>query len=98
METPKNCWDYFECGRSLDGNPDSLESVCPAAIDPACDGINSGKNAGRICWAIKGTFCKGAVGGAFAEKRYECLSCDFFEKVKAEEGNLFTFLPPSYTE
>jgi serine/threonine protein kinase len=60
--------------------------VCPAATDPSFSGINSGEYAGRFCWAVAGTFCGGEVQGTFAEKRDSCLSCDFFMRVRAEEG------------
>jgi len=61
--------------------------VCPAAADISFDGINRGRNAGRFCWAVAGTFCGGKVQGSFAEKRSSCFSCEFFHKVRAEEGS-----------
>ncbi len=82
----QNCWEYMKCGRQPGGVKASELGVCPAADDRSYDGINSGKNAGRFCWAVAGTFCGGKVQGTFADKRESCLSCGFFNKVRAEEG------------
>ena len=43
--------------------------VCPAPTRIAVDGTNNGYNAGRICWAIAGTFCEGEVQGTFCTER-----------------------------
>jgi len=59
--------------------------VCPAAVDTSFDGINRGKNAGRICWAVAGTCCGGKVQGTFAEKRRSCTTCDFYIQVQEQE-------------
>ena len=80
-----NCWEYKKCGREPRGKKASEFGVCPAASDTSFDGINSGRCAGRFCWAVAGTFCGGDIQGTFAEKRYSCLSCDFFNQVRAEE-------------
>ena len=86
MADKQNCWELEKCGREP-GGANVLElGVCPAAIDVSYDGLNGGRNAGRICWAITGTFCNGEVQGTFAQKRLSCLSCDFFKKIKEEEG------------
>ncbi|MBT8371025.1 MAG: protein kinase [Deltaproteobacteria bacterium] len=82
-----NCWQYMKCGREPGGKKASRLGVCPAAADISFDGINDGKNAGRFCWAVAGTFCGGTVQGSFAEKRESCLTCDFFNKVRSEEGS-----------
>ncbi len=82
----QNCWEYMKCGRQPGGDNAADLGVCPAADDSSYDGINCGKNAGRFCWAVAGTFCGGNVQGTFADKRESCLSCGFFNKVRAEEG------------
>ena len=82
-----NCWEYKKCGREPGGVKSSELGVCPAAIDNSFEGINQGNNAGRFCWAVAGTFCGGSAQGTFAEKRESCLSCDFFNKVRNEEGS-----------
>jgi tRNA A-37 threonylcarbamoyl transferase component Bud32 len=82
-----NCWEYKKCGREPGGIKSYELGICPAAIDNSFDGINRGKNAGRFCWAVAGTFCGGSAQGTFAEKRESCLGCDFFNKVRNEEGS-----------
>ncbi len=82
----QNCWEYKKCGRNINGvNAEEL-GTCPAAADETFDGINSGKNGGRICWAVAGTFCGGKVQGTYAEKRKSCMECKFFELVRSDEG------------
>jgi CRP-like cAMP-binding protein/tRNA A-37 threonylcarbamoyl transferase component Bud32 len=76
----------MKCGREPGGANAAELGVCPAASDDSYDGINCGKNAGRFCWAVAGTFCGGTVQGTFADKRESCLSCGFFNTVRAEEG------------
>jgi len=82
-----NCWEYKKCGREPGGKKTFQSGVCPAAIDKSFEGINRGDHAGRFCWAVAGTFCGGSVQGTFAEKRESCLGCDFFNKVRSEEGS-----------
>ncbi len=82
-----NCWEFKNCGREPGGAKASGLGVCPAAIDKSFNGINRGDNAGRFCWAVAGTFCGGSAQGTFAEKRESCLGCDFFNKVRTEEGS-----------
>jgi len=82
-----NCWEFKKCGREPGGIRSYELGICPAALDTSFDGTNRGKNAGRFCWAVAGTFCGGAAQGTFAEKRESCLSCDFFNKVRHEEGS-----------
>jgi len=95
-----NCWEYHGCGREPGGKKAKTSGICPAAIDKTYDGINSGKCAGRFCWAIGDTFCEGKKQGTYAEKRSACQDCDFFNTVLAEEGTLnlrtkfLRFMPP----
>lgn len=80
-----NCWEYKNCGREPGGiNVDTL-GVCPAAIAKKIDGSFSGKNGGRCCWMVAGTFCDGKVQGTFAKKFKSCRDCDFYKKVASEE-------------
>ena len=81
-----NCWEYKKCGRQPGGKKSGELGVCPGASDTSFSGINRGKNGGRICWAIAGTFCGGRVQGSFAQKRRSCLECDFYKRVQQEEG------------
>jgi hypothetical protein len=88
-----NCWEIKKCGREIGGNKTDDLGVCPAAADEASNGLNEGKNGGRICWSLAGTFCGGKVQGDFAQKTVSCMTCDFFKKVKEEEGiEKFTLL------
>ena len=84
MVQKQNCWDFKKCGRQPGGSKTAEFGVCPAAIDAASDGTNSGKNGGRYCWAITGTFCGGKVQGSFAQKQISCMTCDFFKLVRDE--------------
>ncbi len=98
MGSRLNCWEFKKCGREPGGERVGELGVCPAALDTSADGLNGGKNAGRICWAIAGTFCGGVVQGSFAQKEVTCMSCDFFKKVKEEEGTAnFKLLKPGQT-
>ena len=81
-----NCWEIKKCGREKGGIKSQELGVCPAASDTLSEGVNNGKNGGRICWAIAGTFCGGKVQGDFAQKSVSCMSCDVFKQVKQEEG------------
>ena len=95
-----NCWEYYGCGREPGGKNIQKLGICPAAGDKSFDGINSGKCAGRFCWAVAGTFCEGKCQGTYAEKQPSCQDCDFYKTVLAEEGTLnlrtkfLRFLPP----
>lgn len=81
-----NCWDIVKCGREPGGINVPAEGVCPAATETEADGVNSGTNGGRICWAISGTFCGRQARGSEAVRLVSCFSCDFFTKVLREEG------------
>ena len=87
-----NCWEFKNCGRQPGGAKVDELGMCPAAMAQNADGLNGGKNGGRICWAVSGTFCEGKVQGTFAEKKLSCMGCDFFKKVKEEEGEKFLLL------
>ncbi len=73
-----NCWEFKDCGRQPGGARVGKLGICPAAA----------MNRGRSCWAIAGTFCGGEIQGTFAHKRSTCMSCEFFLRVKQEEGVL----------
>ena len=86
----------MSCGRGPGG--DALKKkICPTALDAASDGINGGKNGGRICWAVAGTFCLDHHQPSVPRKRSLCRLCPFFRRVKEEEGEQFrtiTLAPP----
>ena len=88
----QNCWEVKNCGRQPGGSKVDELGLCLASKDSSCDGINLGKNAGRICWAVTGTFCGGAVQGSYAQKRLSCMTCEFFMRVKEEQGAAFQLM------
>lgn len=82
----KNCWEFKNCGREPGGSKVAELGVCPAASEVKINGINNGKNGGRACWAISGTFCGGKPQGSYAIKLGACMNCDFYIDVHKEEG------------
>ncbi len=78
----KNCWEFKNCGRNVGSNGDR----CPASSEQRLDGVHGGKNAGRACWVVAGTFCGGIVQGTFARKYDTCEKCEFYRAVKQEES------------
>lgn len=82
----QNCWEFKKCGREPGGAKTNELGVCPATTEKRTDGMNGGKNGGRACWAITGTLCGGKSQGTFATKVGNCLKCEFYQAVGAEEG------------
>ncbi len=80
-----NCWEFKHCGREPGGVNESELGVCPAASETRWRCTHGGKNAGRCCWMVAGTFCQGTVQGTFAQKYRDCSLCDFYAHVKFEE-------------
>ena len=87
MSQPKlNCWEFKKCGREPGGAKVHELGVCPAATEERLEGVHGGNKAGRACWIVAGTFCKGETQGTFAQKYGNCIRCDFYQMVKEEEG------------
>jgi hypothetical protein len=84
-----NCWEFMECGREPGGEFVDDLGVCPAAEDPAFEGINQGNKGGRACWAVSGTLCLGRVREGFGSKECKCERCDFYKLVRLEQGKDF---------
>ena len=84
-ESKVNCWEFIKCGREPGGERVAEKGVCPAAVDVSANGINGGRNGGRSCWAIAGTFCFGEVHGTTAKKYQNCMDCGFYWIVADEE-------------
>ncbi len=82
----RNCWEYKQCGREPGGAKVGELGVCPAAEQTVVDGIHGGRNGGRCCWVIAGTFCGGRVQGVYASKLVNCISCDFYRLLSEEES------------
>lgn len=83
----ENCWEFKSCGRDADCLEESEHGICPATIEDKVDGINSGINGGRVCWALDSTLCDGKIQGVYAQKIIKCMSCNFYQKVLKEERN-----------
>ena len=83
----------MKCGRQPGGSKVDELGICPAAVKENFDGINKGKNAGRLCWLVAGTLCKGEVQGTFAAKFLNCQRCPFYLEVEEQEGRFFILRP-----
>jgi hypothetical protein len=86
-----NCWEYKKCGRQPQGPHVRDKGLCPASTETGLDDVHEGTNAGRACWVVSGTLCKGEVQGTFAAKFKNCESCDFYQLVRNEEGPSFVY-------
>ena len=82
----QNCWEFKKCGREKGGAKISELGICPASTEARLHRINHGKNGGRACWVVAGTFCKGEIQGVFTSDIAICLVCDFYTLVAKEEG------------
>lgn len=86
----KNCWEFKKCGRQHGGEKVSELGVCPAFVETKANGLNSGLNGGRACWALAGTMCNGKIQGTFAMKMEDCAECDFYRSVLREEDKNYS--------
>lgn len=82
----QNCWEFKNCGREPGGSKTNELGVCPASIETRLNGINSGYNSGRACWAVAGTLCRGTTQGTYVNKLTGCIECDFYKTTVHEEG------------
>jgi hypothetical protein len=73
------------CGQQRRGCKNNVFK-CPVPEMTASNGINSGKNAGRICWLVAHTMCKGEADTTFEEMIRICGECEFYKLVREEEG------------
>jgi class 3 adenylate cyclase len=80
-----NCWEFMRCGREPGGQRAAEKGVCPVAVESRLDGVLGGMNAGRCCWAVAGTVCRGARQGTLAKRFASCKECAFFKRMQAEE-------------
>ena len=85
MAGQMNCWEFKKCERHQGGRFAGQMGICPAFLDESLNGIHGGRNAGRACWVVAGTFCGGRVQGTEAQKQQTCWRCDFIQQVKQEE-------------
>lgn len=90
--TKLNCWEFKKCGREYGGAKAKTLGICPVGPETKANGLHEGKNAGRVCWVVAGTFCGGKIQGTFSDKIENCVKCDFYRLVKEEEGAEFLSL------
>ena len=79
MGNKANCWEVMECH-----HPN-----CTARTEKRLNDIHGGVNAGRACWVVAGTRCRGEVQGEYAQKFHNCSICKFYLRVQQEEGGIF---------
>jgi hypothetical protein len=82
----KNCWEFKKCGNRPGGAEGKGKCACPVPEMSVYDGINSGTNAGRVCWIVADSACDGDVQVTFRHKLKACGECDFYKAVSEEEG------------
>jgi len=82
----QNCWQFRNCGREPGGAKSLVDGPCPASTCEELGGTHQGHMAGRACWVVAGTYCGGNIQGEYAQKLDNCNTCDFYKKVKSEEG------------
>jgi hypothetical protein len=84
-----NCWEYKRCGREPGGERVEELGICPTTVEWTMNGAHGGRNAGRVCWVVSGTFCDSLVVGTHAREINSCVHCDFFQKVQSEGEGLY---------
>jgi hypothetical protein len=84
-----NCWEFCECGRQPGGDKVDIYGPCPAPLNEKCEGINNGQNAGRYCWKAVGTMSDVEPDCPKAKRANDCLECDFFQLIKAQQQESF---------
>ena len=80
-----NCWEFNNCSMQSGDVNINASDICPVITNTSADGLNGGKNGGRICWAIAGTFADKSKGIP-AKNRFSCMTCDFFKLVEEQES------------
>ena len=84
-----NCWEYMNCGFGPNHATKEESSSCPTSQIEHFNGCNGGLNAGRACWMIAETRCKGKIQGSYLDKIKECTECDFYNFIAAEGKGFF---------
>ena len=82
-----NCWEFMGCG--LHANSDHLcideGACCPVSFAKQLNGLHGGQKAGRSCWLVLRTLCRGTRQETLRQKQEICSSCDFYSLVADEE-------------
>ena len=82
----KNCLEFRNCGRQPGGENVGDLGLCAAATTEIMDGVHGGSKGGRACWIVVGTQCGHNAETDAQKRKSACMSCDFFNSVKKEEG------------
>lgn len=90
----ENCWEFMRCDCGPGGARVAEFGVCPAATETRLDGAHDGKNGGRVCWVVAGTFCDKPAHGRFADQSTSCRNCPFYLQVRKEERSAFILRAP----
>ncbi|MDH3974739.1 MAG: hypothetical protein OEV42_10720 [Deltaproteobacteria bacterium] len=94
-----NCWEFHNCGREKGGKNVGREGPCPASTFEAAHNFMGGKNGGRACAYITGTFCSQTLQGT--QKNYckpssdinqlrFCTNCEFYRLLRKEQKDQFS--------
>ncbi|MCI4625801.1 MAG: hypothetical protein L3V56_07545 [Candidatus Magnetoovum sp. WYHC-5] len=81
-----NCWEFSDCGRQPGGKNATRRGICPASTLQEANGFLGGKNGGRACAFIIGSFCAATIKGTKKDMTKNCLECDFFLLLKGYYG------------
>ena len=81
-----NCWEFMKCERGPGERLHDQGGICPATKGSSLDGLNEGKQAGRACWLVAGTFCNHTISGTYAQKIESCRHCRFYKQVNKVPG------------
>ena len=81
-----NCWEYLSCGREPGGSNADEMGVCPVTTFEAADGFLGGRNGGRACVYITGTFCCQVLKGTQRDNKKPCIDCGFYKLLRRENG------------
>lgn len=94
-----NCWEFYSCGKEEGGVNVGPEGPCPASTFEAANNFMGGKNGGRACAYIAGTFCSQTLEGtqrnfcqsSLAINQFKlCTDCDFYHLLRKEEKDKFS--------
>ncbi len=83
---PRDCWEFFQCGREIGGEKVEELGICPAVTASERDGNCSDKNGDRGCAFISGNFCNGVNQGSLKDEEINCIQCVFFRMVSLNDG------------
>ena len=84
-----NCWDFNQCGREHGGENVNKYGKCHSVQYKSFNGINGGLFGGRYCWHVSGTYQDSEPTCVQLKKVESCDVCEFYLKVKQEEGENF---------